>query len=224
MTDGGPGPGQVQHRGGDPLGQVLEQVGVGARRRRRRQQRSRPRSRPCRPGRRMHRPSRRSASMSRSTSKGWARSRSSGSTPWVPTARKARSSIRSTHETVTHRAVHKTVTHETVARRRAVIGQGSAGQVGDHGHQLPAVGSHLAVQDLLHHGDGLGTVGNHARPADVPGDHAHQPVTELLLVQQDPLPGLAANRGAGGRGPGRTVWGSSWGPKGMWAQVTPSSS
>ena len=44
------------------------------------------------------------------------------------------------------------------------------GQVGGQGDQLPAGRPHLAVQDLLHHRDGLGPVGDQAGPAEVAGD------------------------------------------------------
>src|SRR5579875_543485 len=110
----------------------------------------------------------RSASMSRSTSKGWARRRSASVAPCAPTARRPRSSMRSP-------------TPLEGAER------GVAPQLRRQGHELPAVRAHLAVEDLLDHGDGLGTRGYQARPAQVAADHAHHPVVELLLVEQDPL-------------------------------------
>ena len=64
-----------------------------------------------------------------------------------------------------------------------------AGQVGDQRDQLPADRAHLAVQDLLDDGDGLGPVDDQAGPAQVAGHHAHEPVAQLLLVDEDLLPG-----------------------------------
>src|SRR5579859_311770 len=116
---------------------------------------------------------RRSASTSRSPSKGWARTRSSGRAPWVPTARSPRNSMESVMPLQTPFLLLGRV----------------AGEVRDHGDELASERAHLAVQDLLDHGDRLGPIGNEARPAQVPGDDPHEPVPHLLLVDDDPLAG-----------------------------------
>jgi hypothetical protein len=42
---------------------------------------------------------------------------------------------------------------------------------------------------VLEHGDGLGAARQAVRPQQVAGHHAGDPVAQLLLVDEDPLPG-----------------------------------
>ena len=48
-------------------------------------------------------------------------------------------------------------------------------------------GAHLALEQLLHARDGARTVGEDLAPEQVAGRDAHDPVTELLLVEQHAL-------------------------------------
>src|SRR5438067_11719986 len=99
----------------------------------------------------------RSVSTSMSTSKGWARCRSSSSTPWIPMT------------------------------RRPLISTTSLMQGGGDGHQLPPRRPHLLVEDLLDDGDGLGPRRQQPCIEEVTGHHAHEPVAQLLHVDEDAL-------------------------------------
>src|SRR5688500_18755515 len=111
----------------------------------------------------------RSASMSRSTSKGWARVCSSGVAPWTPTARSPRSWMRS-----------------VTSLRDRCVGSGRR-QLPSDGDELTAWRAHLTVEQLLEHGDGLWAVVEHLVPQQVAAQDPHQPVAHLLLVHQQPL-------------------------------------
>src|SRR5262245_15530213 len=106
--------------------------------------------------------------MSRSSSKGCGRSRSSASTPMVPRARRPRISIRS-------------------GMARDAIGRSSAGrfQFRGDGDEAAPERIELAAGDALDDGDGLRAAGHHAGPADVAADESGHPVADLLTVQQD---------------------------------------
>src|SRR2546429_6618084 len=91
----------------------------------------------------------RSVSTSMSTSKGWARCRSSSSTPWVPMTRRPR------------------------------ISTTSVMQGGGDGDELTTRRPHLLVQDLLGDGDGLGPRRQQPGIEEVAGHHAHEAVAKL---------------------------------------------
>ena len=48
----------------------------------------------------------------------------------------------------------------------------------------------LAAGDLLDHDDGVRALGDQARVEQVAGEHAEQPVAELLVVDQHPFLGI----------------------------------
>src|SRR5450759_5206741 len=99
-----------------------------------------------------------------STSKGWGRACSSASTPCTPSSR------------------------SPAMMMRSIGGSGGRARAGEA--PVDRGGAELTAGELLHEHDGVRAVPHDTGEEQVAGEHAEEPLAELLVVDEDSLVGI----------------------------------